>query len=62
MRINPYEKLRLAHKQNRGTRLTPEDVDKLMADTAIYDAVMATYDDEDNEMDERELKGGERDE
>ena len=45
-RINPYEKLKRAYDENRGTRLTAEDVDKLMSDTAIHDAVMETYADE----------------
>lgn len=41
-RLSPYEKLRQAHEWNRGVRLTAEDVDKLMDDTAIRDAVYQT--------------------
>lgn len=41
-----YEKLRRAHEENRGTNLTAEDVDKLMDDTAIRDAIYQTYADE----------------
>ena len=44
---NPYEKLRRAHEENRGTRLTAEDVDRLMDDVAIRDAVYQTHADED---------------
>jgi ABC-type transporter lipoprotein component MlaA len=45
---DPYEKLRRAYKEKRGTNLTAEDVDKLMDDTAIRDAVMQTYADDDD--------------
>lgn len=45
-KCDPYEKLRRAYEENRGTNLTAEDVDRLMSDTAIYDAVMQTYKDE----------------
>jgi len=40
---DPYEKLRRAYEENRGTRLTAEDVDKLMDDVAIRDAVYQTH-------------------
>lgn len=44
---DPYEKLRRAYEENRGTNLTAEDVDKLMDDVAIRDAVYQTHADED---------------
>lgn len=44
-----YDKLLRAYEENRGTRLTAEDVDKLMSDTAIKDAVYQTYAEDDND-------------
>lgn len=45
-RRRAYDKLRIAYEEDRGTRLTAEDVDALMDDTAIKDAAYGTYDDE----------------
>jgi hypothetical protein len=46
-RLSPYEKLRRAHEESRGVHLTAEDVDKLMDDTAIKDAIYQTWANED---------------
>ena len=46
---DPYEKLRRAHEENHGTNLTAEDVDRLMDDVAIHDAVYQVYADEQQE-------------
>lgn len=45
-RENVYERLRKAHEKSRGIRLSAEELDKLMDDTAIRDAVYQTYSDE----------------
>lgn len=45
-----YEKLRRAYLNNRGTNLTAADVDKLMSDTAIKDAVNQTHADEEHHV------------
>ncbi len=40
---DPYDQLKRAFERKTGTHLTAWQVAKLMADTAIYDAVMETY-------------------
>lgn len=43
---DPYQRLRKAWKAKRGILLSAEDVDILMDDTAVRDAVLRTYEGE----------------
>lgn len=39
-RLNAYGKIRRAYESKRGTNLSANDVNELLRDAAIYDAVM----------------------